>query len=424
MFAPTGNLDLSSLKLAVKSLSLKPQNAHKSVPDADFSETLKSVSMSKDKGADAVSMNSESRQVSAGGNKGPDAVMMNSEGKPVDVKKLVQKLTEKDEASDISQQDMLVMLQQFMLRMQVAGSPQSLTVLKQEESGQVSGQDLLSLPQILKDLQVLIAANDDATRPDMNQLMEDSQAGSSELVAAKPSGFAPVLNNGPAKININDFKMVMNNVKKDLHDIDVKVDAGSKGEKADILFDALPLVSSEDTEVLNENTLFKPDEHKADAATNRENSNLTAMAGSGNHAKEVKNSIAPKETISVARLNEIDVPIMKTLAAGERHLVIRVNPPDLGSVHIKLTMDNGILRADFKVDSNSVKDAFTSSFSQIKTSLENSGFRVGEFHVNVREDDYYPDSQKQRSDGDHQQKQDQNQKQRNEAKSDFFELFA
>jgi flagellar hook-length control protein FliK len=34
---------------------------------------------------------------------------------------------------------------------------------------------------------------------------------------------------------------------------------------------------------------------------------------------------------------------MKTLQAGEKHLVLKLSPPDLGDIQITLKMSNGIL---------------------------------------------------------------------------------
>jgi flagellar hook-length control protein FliK len=79
-------------------------------------------------------------------------------------------------------------------------------------------------------------------------------------------------------------------------------------------------------------------------------------------------------------------------------------------------MDNGMLRADLKVDSPLVKDMFSMAIPQIKTSLEDSGIKVSDFFVDVKED-YYSDGRRQQGDASHQNKQ--NKKQEN-----FFDYFA
>jgi flagellar hook-length control protein FliK len=93
-----------------------------------------------------------------------------------------------------------------------------------------------------------------------------------------------------------------------------------------------------------------------------------------------------QETVPVSRLTSMDEVISKAVDAGQKNLVIRIDPPDLGNVQIRLSLDNGVLKAEVRVDSSIVKDAFNLVIPQIKTSLENSGIKVSEFHVDVRDD--------------------------------------
>jgi flagellar hook-length control protein FliK len=123
-----------------------------------------------------------------------------------------------------------------------------------------------------------------------------------------------------------------------------------------------------------------------------------------------------KEPIHVSRLHELGEVMEKTVRSGDKHLIIKIEPPDLGSIQIKLRIDNGILRADLKVDSPVVKDLFSMAIPQIKTSLEDSGIKVSDFFVDVKED-YYSDSRRQQDDTNQHNKQ--NKKQEN-----FFDYFA
>ncbi len=124
-----------------------------------------------------------------------------------------------------------------------------------------------------------------------------------------------------------------------------------------------------------------------------------------------------QETLPVSRLNELSGPILKTLGSGDSNLVIKLSPPDMGTIQIKLKMENGVLTADFKVDSSAVKDLFTSAMPQIRQSIESSGIKTGNFFANLKEDSY--------RDGRRQQDQNQQQQRQNkEQKSSFFDFFA
>jgi flagellar hook-length control protein FliK len=123
-----------------------------------------------------------------------------------------------------------------------------------------------------------------------------------------------------------------------------------------------------------------------------------------------------QEVVPVSKLTSVDEVISKAIDAGQKSLIIRIDPPDLGSVQIRLSFDNGVLKADVRVDSNAIKDSFNLALPQIKTSLENSGIKVSEFHVDVREDQY--------RNGQQRNNQDQQQKQDREFKNSFSDFFA
>lgn len=136
------------------------------------------------------------------------------------------------------------------------------------------------------------------------------------------------------------------------------------------------------------------------------------------HQTYGKEKIAARETVHISRLHDVSEPMMKTLGAGEKHLVIKLSPPDLGDIQIRLKMENGVLTADFKVESNAVKELFSLALPQIRSSIESSGIRAGEFFVDLHEEGY--------SDGrtaQEQERQQQHKRQR-EPESRFFDYFA
>jgi len=123
--------------------------------------------------------------------------------------------------------------------------------------------------------------------------------------------------------------------------------------------------------------------------------NRVISASAGLHAQSVSGQdsfvheqSSVQEVVPSGKLSSVDALISKALDSGQKNLVIRIDPPDLGSMHIRLSLYNGVLKADVRVDSASVKDAFNLALPQIKTSLENSGIKINEFNIDVREDQY------------------------------------
>lgn len=104
-----------------------------------------------------------------------------------------------------------------------------------------------------------------------------------------------------------------------------------------------------------------------------------------------------KESLPVSRLQEIDTSIIKTIQNGNRSLTVKLEPPELGTINIKLVLTDGMVRADIRVDNLQVKDMMNLAVPQIRQSLENAGIRVSEFAVDIREE-YYSDGKRQNND--------------------------
>ena len=56
---------------------------------------------------------------------------------------------------------------------------------------------------------------------------------------------------------------------------------------------------------------------------------------------------------------------------------------ELGEVEIKMTMENNIMKAQFVVESQTVKDILESRFDNLRNALENKGFYGAEINVSV-----------------------------------------
>jgi flagellar hook-length control protein FliK len=130
-------------------------------------------------------------------------------------------------------------------------------------------------------------------------------------------------------------------------------------------------------------------------------------------------TVAPaQETIPVSRLDSVDAAISKAVSSGQTEIVLKIDPPDLGSMSIRLSYDSGVLKADVRVDSSMVKDSFTNAMPQIKLALENAGIKVSQFNVDVRDD-----QSRQEQDRNNQNRQQQ-QRQAGDFGNSFSHFFA
>ena len=156
----------------------------------------------------------------------------------------------------------------------------------------------------------------------------------------------------------------------------------------------------------------------------KEPNNPVPATAQSHHTEYSKNStIAAKETVHISRLSELSEPIAKNVGSGNSNMTIKLTPPELGNVQIKLRMENGVLKADFIVDSHSVKDLFSGAIPQIKIALEDSGIKSGDFLVNVKKEGYYSDARDQQQQG-AENFNKQQQRQQRKSGSQFYDFFA
>ncbi len=153
-----------------------------------------------------------------------------------------------------------------------------------------------------------------------------------------------------------------------------------------------------------------------------ESSDRNAGALNSNYQTAHMQDAPLKESLHVSKLHEIGNSFTKTLNSNSKHLIVEIQPPDLGSIQIKLKMTDGVLTANLKVDSVYVKELFSSALPQIRASLADSGIKLNDFFVDVKkEDGFYAsnyNSMKQHRDGSHQD--NQRQKKEQEFKFDYF----
>lgn len=163
------------------------------------------------------------------------------------------------------------------------------------------------------------------------------------------------------------------------------------------------------------------DINSADVSSTRLESPQVTATNNTHHNAHTKTDASVKETVHVSRLQEIDTKMFKAIETGQKSLTVRLEPPELGSVHIKLVLTDGMIRADMKVDNIAVKEMMNLALPQIKNSLENAGIKVSEFFVDIREEYYSDGRQNQKDNND--SKNHKHQKQNQEKDFKPFEFY-
>jgi flagellar hook-length control protein FliK len=233
-------------------------------------------------------------------------------------------------------------------------------------------------------------------------------------------------NNSNAATNAVDKQLlqvktaIVHDIGKAQSEGNVVVDAVAKDESAPIMLRAMELKHKHTGPEYGHQQGYQRNGAESMQSLMRGSESTDKGVGVLNSVYQPANSqdAAAKESMHVTKLHEIGNSFIKTLNSGSRHLIINLEPPDLGSVQIKLKMTNGVLTANLKVDSLAVKELFSSALPQIKASLADSGIKLSDFFVDVKKEDGFYDGMKQHRDSS--QHDNQRHKKYQEFKFDYF----
>lgn len=101
---------------------------------------------------------------------------------------------------------------------------------------------------------------------------------------------------------------------------------------------------------------------------------------------EQNQTIPNKIELPVTKLSELSDVIFKTLSSSNKTLTIQLEPPELGRILIKLSLDSAGIKADMKVDYPHVKEMLTGLIPEIKSNLQSSGIKVSDFLLDLARD--------------------------------------
>jgi len=105
------------------------------------------------------------------------------------------------------------------------------------------------------------------------------------------------------------------------------------------------------------------------------------------------NDVQQKVELPFTQLKEVSDIVFKALSSSQKTIIVQLEPPELGKILIKLSMDNAGVRADMKVDYPHVKEALTGLIPEIKSNLQSSGVKVSDFLLDLtKEHRGYSDS--------------------------------
>jgi len=95
--------------------------------------------------------------------------------------------------------------------------------------------------------------------------------------------------------------------------------------------------------------------------------------------------VAPREPVQPRQLIEQIVTTARLEIAGNRHeLTVRLDPPDLGVIHVKVSAaENGAMTVRLEASSATVRDALDARLQELRRSFTDAGIDVGDCSVSL-----------------------------------------
>lgn len=359
-----------------------------------------------------------------------DGLVLNKDGQQVNINELTIDLLAGNDGSNTAGGGLMEILQQLMSQAQIAGIPNAVVVSGNKQSVNEMSNTILQSHNGNVALTSLMKSEDGMQKIKVHaNISAGNNNGGNDSNNSDPFSVkitTKAMTNGNSEQPVNDVSGKKDIVQFSLKDFKVNTDTVSKGQTQSNISDVISKGVKDGAEASLQLQIVSAESEGIGKAGKKisvgdqspvdRNPVISSIQNSGDKTS-VSNSSA-KEPVHVSRLHELGEPIAKTFGAGDKHLIIKLDPPDLGSIRIKLTMDNGVLKVDFKFESAAAKDMFSTVMPNIKASLEDSGIKLSEFFVDVKED-HYPDEGRR-----HHAETGQQQKQQKEQKFKFYDYFA
>ena len=108
---------------------------------------------------------------------------------------------------------------------------------------------------------------------------------------------------------------------------------------------------------------------------------LGAAQESGSAGKANPTGAAPAPSIPAPPPEQIGEQVRLSLGRGEQEATLQLNPKELGSVRIRLQMENGQLHLSIRAEQAETGRLLDGKLAELRHSLENQGIKVGDLAV-------------------------------------------
>jgi len=88
--------------------------------------------------------------------------------------------------------------------------------------------------------------------------------------------------------------------------------------------------------------------------------------------------------LAARALRQVESGLLRTMEQGQKQLVLRLDPPELGKLSMVLTVKDGEVSAMFRAETREAQTMLSEQMSQLRSQLEQQGIRVGRMEVQTQ----------------------------------------
>lgn len=230
------------------------------------------------------------------------------------------------------------------------------------------------------------------TLADQTELLKNAAEDSKTARPTLESGLAKTVQLSPKALEINTEKQIISQViipddgPEASHTINLteknSSDFNHRQDQAEqqFQFDKNPSLNAEDgkaqntDQTANSNAMF---------TVPADNPTVTGKADSAaNPGQPTPNSAPPQDQFQI-RAQIVDQAVLINRGNQESEMLIRLKPEHLGELTLKVTVNNGVVNANFHSNNSEVRGLLEASLHQLKQDLANAGFKVDSVSISA-----------------------------------------
>jgi flagellar hook-length control protein FliK len=98
--------------------------------------------------------------------------------------------------------------------------------------------------------------------------------------------------------------------------------------------------------------------------------------------------VSPKGVVARSVMNQVIQGTKMSINLSDQgsEILIKLNPKNLGNVALKMAFDKGVLLAEIQVENQAVKSIIESNLEDLRNSLKQEGYNIGDLDVSVNKD--------------------------------------